>query len=254
MWRYLLADLHVHTVLSPCAEVEMIPPLIVRRARELGLELLAITDHNAAHNTAAVVEAAAGTGLTVLPGMEVQSREEVHLICLFDTVEQALAWQKQVWAPLPDRENNEEFFGAQFVVDARGRSLYTEKQLLSVAAALSVEEVVAGVRALGGIVLPAHIDRPANSLIANLGFIPPGLPIAGLELSRKADPPEVARCLPQTAGYGIIVSGDAHRLEEMTARTKCSSPRWPNWRWRWQARPADGSRFSRNRGPLLRRR
>lgn len=219
MWRYLLADLHVHTVLSPCAEVEMIPPLIVRRARELGLELLAITDHNAAGNTAAVVEAAAGTGLTVLPGMEVQSREEVHLICLFDTVEQVLAWQKQVWAALPDRENNEEFFGAQFVVDATGQYLYTEKRLLSVAASLSVEEVVAGTRTLGGIVLPAHLDRPTNSLIVNLGFIPPHLPIAGLELSRRADPLEVARRLPQTAGYGIIVSGDAHRLEEMTART-----------------------------------
>ncbi len=219
MWHYLLADLHVHTVLSPCAEVEMIPPFIVRRARELGLELLAITDHNAAHNVAAVIEAAAGTGLTVLPGMEVQSREEVHLVCLFDRLDQVLAWQEQVWAALPDRENDEEFFGAQFVVDAGGEYLRTEKRLLSVSVAMSVEEVVAGVRALGGIVLPAHVDRPANSLIANLGFVPPGLPIAGLELSRRADPPEVARRLPQTAGYGIIVSGDAHRLEEMTART-----------------------------------
>jgi PHP family Zn ribbon phosphoesterase len=219
MWRYLLADLHLHTVLSPCAEVEMIPPLIVRRAQELGLEIIAVTDHNAAHNAAAVIEAAAGSGLTVLPGMEVQSREEVHLVCLFDAVEQVLAWQAQVDAALPDRENDEDFFGAQFVVDARGDYLYTEKRLLSAATALSVEEVVAGVRALGGIVLAAHVDRPSYSLIANLGFVPPGLGIAGLELTRGADPAEVARRLPQTAGYGLVVSGDAHRLEEMTART-----------------------------------
>src|SRR5512139_2660318 len=107
-WRYLLSDLHVHTVLSPCAEVEMIPPLIVRQAIQLGLEIIAITDHNSAGNAAAVIEAAAGSGLTVLPGMEVQSREEVHLICLFDRVEQALGWQEQVLSALPDLENDED--------------------------------------------------------------------------------------------------------------------------------------------------
>jgi hypothetical protein len=219
VWRYLLADLHVHTVLSPCAEVEMIPPLIVRRARELGLELIAITDHNAASNAAAVAEAAAGTGLTVLPGMEVQTREEVHLLCLFDTIEQVLAWQDTVFAALPKRRNDQTFFGEQYVVDATGEYLYTEERLLLVSTSLPVEGVVAGVLALGGIVVPAHVDRPSFSLVANLGFVPPGLEIAGLELSRHADPAEVARHFPQTAGYGLIVDGDAHCLEELTART-----------------------------------
>jgi PHP family Zn ribbon phosphoesterase len=219
MWRDLLADLHLHTVLSACAEVEMIPPLIVRRARELGLGLIAVTDHNAALNVQAVIDAAAGSGLAVLPGMEVQSREEVHLVCLFDTVAQVRAWQERVWAALPDRQNDEDFFGAQYVVDAGGEYLYTEKRLLSVAAALSVEDVVGGVRALGGLVLAAHVDRPANSLLVNLGFVPPGLEIAGLELTRRADPAEVLRRFPDLASFGLVVSGDAHRLEEMTART-----------------------------------
>jgi PHP family Zn ribbon phosphoesterase len=219
MWRYLRADLHLHTVLSPCAEVEMIPPLIVRRARELGLELLAVTDHNSMLNAAAVQEAAAGTGLTVLPGMEVMSREEVHLVCLFDSLEQAVAWQGQVLAALPLGENNEEFFGAQYVVDAAGEYVATETRLLSAATALSVEEVVSGVRTLGGIVLAAHVDRPWTSLIANLGFVPPGLAIAGMDLSRNADVQAVERRLPQTVGWGKVVSGDAHRLDEMIART-----------------------------------
>ena len=218
-WRYLMADLHLHTVLSACAEVEMIPPLIVRRARELGLELLAVTDHNAARNVAAVMDAAAGTGIAVLPGMEVQSREEVHLVCLFDTLEQVLIWQGQVFAALPDRENDEAFFGAQYVVDAEGEYLETETRLLAISTALSVEQVVAGVRALGGIVLAAHVDRPSFSLVANLGFVPPGLDIAGVEFSRRADPAAALQRLPQLAGYGRVVSGDAHRLEEMTART-----------------------------------
>jgi PHP family Zn ribbon phosphoesterase len=218
-WRYLLADLHVHTVLSPCAEVEMIPPLIVKRARELGLEVLAITDHNAAHNVTAVIDAAAGSRMVVLPGMEVQSREEVHLICLFDRLEQVLAWQERVFAALPDRKNDEAFFGAQFVVDATGEYVSTEERLLSVSTALSVEEVVGGVRALGGITLAAHIDRPSFSLVANLGVVPADLQIAGVELSRQADAAEVARRIPQVAGFGQVVGGDAHRLEEMTART-----------------------------------
>lgn len=218
-WRYAWADLHVHTVLSPCAEVEMIPPLIVRRARDLGLDLIAIADHNAAHNAAAVIQAAEGTGLTVLPGMEVQSREEVHLLCLFDTVDRVQAWQKQVFASLPDRENDEGFFGAQFVVNATGEYLYTEKRLLAGSVAMTVEEVVAGVRALGGIVLPAHVDRPSFSLIANLGFVPAGLDIAGVELTRRADPAEVVARWSQLGLYGQVVSGDAHRLSEMAART-----------------------------------
>ena len=227
MWRYLLADLHVHTVLSPCAEVEMIPPLIVRQALRLGLALVAITDHNAAGNAGAVMRAAEGTGLVVLPGMEVHSREEVHLICLFDALAQALAWQERVWAALPDRENDEAFFGAQYVVDATGSYLYTEHRMLAAATTLSFEDVVAGVRALGGIVLPAHIDRPSYSLIANLGFLPAGVPVAGLELSRSAHPAQIAQRFPQVADWGIVVSGDAHRLEEMVGRTmlKVRTPR-----------------------------
>jgi PHP family Zn ribbon phosphoesterase len=182
----LLVDLHIHTVLSPCAEVEMIPPLIVRRAQELGLGMIAIVDHNCAANAQAVIEAAKGTGIAVLPGMEVQTREEVHLLCLFDTLEQAEAWQETVWSALPDQRNREAYFGAQYVVDATGDHLYTEDRLLSASASLSVEQVVAGANALGGICLPAHVDRPSFSILSNLGFIPPGLPIAGIELSRMA--------------------------------------------------------------------
>ena len=219
MWHYLLGDLHVHTVLSPCAEVEMIPPLIVERGRQLGLEIIGITDHNSSQNAAAVAEAAAGTGLTVLPGMEVHTREEVHLICLFDRLADALAWQETVFAALPDRDNDEAFFGAQYVVDATGVYEYTEQRMLSTATALSAEEVVEGVHALGGIVIAAHVDRPAFSLITNLGWVPPGLAIAGLEITRNADVAEAGARLPQTEGYGLLVSGDAHRLGEMTART-----------------------------------
>lgn len=219
MLRARWADLHLHTVLSPCAEVEMIPPLIIRRALELGLDWIAVTDHNSAGNVRAMLAAADGTGLAVTPGLEVESREEVHLVCLFDTAEQAEAWGALVAAHLPLRKNDERFFGAQFVVDAQGEYVRTEERLLLTSADLSMEEVVRGVAGIGGLVVAAHVDRPANSLLGNLGFIPPGLDIGGLELSRWAGGDQFHRDHPELAGYGLISSGDAHRLSEMMRRT-----------------------------------
>ena len=206
------ADLHVHTVLSPCAEVEMIPPLIVQEALERGIHLIAITDHNATGNIRAVMEAAKGTDLTVLPGMELQTREEVHLLCLFETIEQAETWQNVVDKILPDRSNNPEFFGEQFIVDASGDFIRREERLLIVSADIELDEAAAQVQALGGFAIPAHVDRKAFSLIANLGLIPPGFEV--LEISRHLKPDEAATRYPQLRGYPLIQSGDVHRLEE----------------------------------------
>ena len=218
-FRYVYVDLHLHTVLSPCAEVEMIPPLIVAQARKLGLGCIAVTDHNSAENVQAMVEAGRAVDLVVLPGMEVQSREEVHLICLFDAVEQALVWQEQVYAHLPPLANRPDTFGAQFVVDAEGEFVRENERLLLVSVDQSVEDIVGEVRALGGLCMPAHVDRPSFSLIANLGFIPPGLNFEALELSHLMDPETARRRFPQLLGHTLIVSGDAHQLSEMQCRT-----------------------------------
>lgn len=193
----------------------MIPPLIVRRALALGLGLIAVTDHNTAENVAAVIAAAQGTGLAVLPGMEVQTREEAHILCLFDTVDQALEWQEIVYACLPPGENREDVFGAQFVVDETGEYLETNRRLLLTATSLSAEEVVAGVARRGGLTIAAHVDRQAYSLVGSLGFIPAGLALAAVELTR-ADAPIDRRLLGDRP---VIVSGDAHRLSEMRAVT-----------------------------------
>jgi PHP family Zn ribbon phosphoesterase len=214
-----LADLHVHTVLSPCAEVEMIPPFIVQRAEELALGLIAITDHNSAENVAAVIEAARGHEVAVLPGMEVQSKEEVHLLCLFDTVEQVLGWQEVVYAHLPPFKNKDEVFGPQFVVDATGDFLRYNDRLLLTSVSLSVEEIARAVQERKGLCIAAHIDRPAFSLLANLGFVPPDSRFAALELSRHAKADEMRSRDPSLARYALICSGDAHRLAEMSDRT-----------------------------------
>ncbi|MBU0490754.1 MAG: PHP domain-containing protein [Chloroflexi bacterium] len=224
--RPILADLHLHTVLSACAEVEMIPPLIVREARRRGLGLIAVTDHNAMSNAPALMQAAEDSGVTVWPGLEVQSREEVHLLCLFDDLEPAAAMQEVVWTHLPPLQNREEFFGAQYVVDAEGEYSYTEERLLQTSTDLSVEQVAALVEQLGGLCIPAHVDRPAYSLLANLGFVPPTAGFLGLEISPLTTPDQARQRFPAIGAYLLLIGGDAHRLNEISARTllKIESP------------------------------
>ena len=127
--KTFIAELHVHTVLSPCAEIEMIPPFIVQEALDRGINLIAITDHNASANVRAVQQAAANTDLVVLAGMEIQTREEVHMLCLFDTAEQVEAWQSAVDLYLPDLPNRPDYFGDQYVVDASGDFVRHEPRL-----------------------------------------------------------------------------------------------------------------------------
>ena len=219
MLKPFLADLHVHTVLSGCAEVEMIPPLILQQAKRLGLSLIAITDHNSCHNAEAVMEASVGTGVHVLPGMELQSKEEIHLLCLFDTVRQCQEWQEEVFQRLPARSNKEETFGAQFVVNAAGEWVQTEQRFLAGAADMGLEEAVAGVHAMGGMVIPAHVDRPSFSLLSNLGWVPESLQVQALEVTPQFVPEIGFQKWPQLKAWCLIVNGDAHRLQEMQNRT-----------------------------------
>ena len=213
--KTFVAELHCHTVLSPCAEVEMIPPLIVATAIERGINLLAITDHNASANVIAVQQAAREPGLVVLPGMELQTREEVHLLCLFDTLEQLEVWQALVDAHLPDLENDIEHFGEQFVVDETGEFIRRETQLLLTSVALSLEDAIGRVSAIGGLAIPAHVNRPAFGLIANLGFVPVDVKIEALEVSRHLNVADAVTKFPQIKGYPLVQGGDAHRLDEL---------------------------------------
>jgi 3',5'-nucleoside bisphosphate phosphatase len=216
---FFTADLHLHTVLSACAEGEMLPEFIIERAGELGLDIIAVTDHNSCENAAAVIQAAEGTSIDVWPGMEVQSREEAHLLCLFDTLDQALAWQEVVYASLLPLKNRPAVFGEQVVLAPDGEPVGYNERLLATSTFLSVEEVVRGVTDLGGLCIPAHVDRPMYSIIANLGFIPPDLAIPGVEISHLLGPKEARPRFPQLARYGLIADGDAHRLNEICRRS-----------------------------------
>jgi PHP family Zn ribbon phosphoesterase len=197
----------------------MLPEFIVEQAGELGLDLIAVTDHNSAENCEAVINAAAETGLVVWPGMEVQSREEVHLLCLFDTLEQVLAWQKQVYSALPPLKNKPDVFGVQVILSADGDPASYNDRLLLTSTSFSVDDVVHRVQGLGGLCIPAHVDRPAYSIIANLGFIPPDLELRAVEISPLVGPKDARARIPGLESYSLIASGDAHRLKEMVRRT-----------------------------------
>jgi len=186
----------------------MIPPVIVDAALAKGINLIAITDHNVTTNIGAVMKAAKGTGLTVLPGMELQTQEEVHVLCLFDTLEQAEAWQGCVDPCFGETPNDIEHFGEQFVVDETGDFIRREPRLLISNVDMSLEEAVEGVNALGGLVIPAHVERRAYGLIAVLGFTPPIF--EALEISRHIAPEAARKQFPQIEGFPLLQSGDVH--------------------------------------------
>lgn len=213
--RIYRAELHVHTVLSPCAEVEMIPPLIVSEALARGIEIIAITDHNACANVTAVQKAASGTGLTVLPGMELQTREEVHLLCLFGDLETVEVWQKRVDGWMPGIANRPEYFGEQFVVDYTGEFIRREEQLLLTSADIKLETAIRQVHELGGLAIPAHVDRRQFGLIGQLGLVPPGLAVLACEISRHLDIQTAQARYPSLNPYPLLRGGDAHRLNEL---------------------------------------
>ncbi len=192
----------------------MIPPLIVETAREKGIDLIAITDHNSSSNVEAVQNAAVNSGITVLPGMELQTREEVHVLCLFDTLEQLAALQLIVDRHMPALENDTAHFGEQFIVDETGDFIRSEDCLLITSTDLSIERVFEDVRIIGGLTIPAHVDRKSFGLIANLGLLPSDLYIEALEISRHLEVREALLKFPQLRGYPLIQSGDVHYLNE----------------------------------------
>jgi PHP family Zn ribbon phosphoesterase len=209
------AELHVHTVLSPCGDIEMIPPLIVQEALSKNINIIAITDHNSIHNFQAVHKAAKGTDLTVLPGMEIQTREDVHSLCLFDTYSQAQAFQDFVDQYLPDVENRPDFFGEQFIVDETGDFIRREDRLLLNSVDVSISDASQKATEMGGLFIPAHINRTANGLLAILGFVPQDLYFDALEISKHLSPQEAQQKFPQIRGNPLIQDGDAHYLEDI---------------------------------------
>ena len=209
------AELHIHTALSPCASVEMIPPLIVDEALSKGINLIAITDHNAIANIESVMAAAAGTAITVLPGMELQTREEIHSICLFNSLDGITGFFDQISDTFPDISNNADFFGEQFIVDQTGEFIRREDRLLITSSSLSLSDAYKLVDSAGGLLIPAHINRTAYGLLPVLGLVPQDISLFCLEISKHLSPSEAVETFPILKTYKLIQNGDAHFLQDI---------------------------------------
>jgi len=211
-------DLHIHSALSPCADRDMTPNNIVNMARIKGLDIISLTDHNSGANLEATFKCAQKNGLVFIPGIEVETSEEVHLVCLFPDIESALKMHGYVSDALPPIKNRKDIFGEQLIFDEEDRITGEEEQMLITATSLAINDVSCLVKRLGGAVIPAHVDRTSYSIISNLGFIPEELGIRYLEISRDCDKYEFRGARPELDSYRLIKSSDAHYLGDILER------------------------------------
>ena len=213
MSRYYY-DLHLHSCLSPCADDDMTPANIAGMATLCGIGLLALTDHNTCGNCGAFLKACRHYGIVGVPGMELTTAEEIHLVCLFPTLEQAQAFDREVQANRRPIRNRPEIFGNQYYMDEEDNILSEEPNLLIPATQLSLEEGTRLALAHGGAAFPAHIDRPSNGIIGILGDLPDTPFFPTLELN---DPEyrETYRERYGLQGRRLLASSDAHRLTAM---------------------------------------
>lgn len=212
MLRPFKADFHIHTCLSPCTELDMSPKGILISAKKKELDIIGICDHNSSENALAVMNAAKKMNIHVFPGMEVTSQEEVHVLALFDEIENALKLQKFVYKNLPG-ENDEKAFGMQVVVNEKEEVLGFNNKLLIGATTIPLEEVIRLIHSFSGIAIASHIDRESFSIIGQLGFIPDNLELDALEISPNISFEEAKK--RYTHHFPITCSSDAHYPDDI---------------------------------------
>ncbi|OGD14611.1 MAG: hypothetical protein A2W20_03560 [Candidatus Aminicenantes bacterium RBG_16_66_30] len=217
--RRLRADLHIHTCLSPCGELAMSPRAVVEGARAAGLDLIAVTDHNTTENAAAVIAAARGTGLAVLPGIELTTAEEVHILGLFEAGADVGPFQAEVFRNLPDLPAKQKYIEDQVLVDAEDYVTGFSPRCLFGATLFSVRDAVGLIHGHGGLAIASHIDRESFSLVSQLGFIPPGLGLEAVEVSPRAVVAEARVSFGIAGDLPVVRFSDAHKPDEIGAAT-----------------------------------
>ena len=208
-------DFHIHSCLSPCGDNDMTPNNIVGMAAISGLEIIAITDHNTCRNAPAVLKAAEEAGITAIPGMELCTSEEAHIVCLFETLEGAMEFDRYIYDNMPHIKNKPEIFGDQRILNENDGLIGILDDLLLVASYIGADEVKALCEKYGGTAFPAHVDRDSYSLTAALGSIPPEGGYTFAEVTREADLAEVAGMYPELRSMGIVRDSDSHYLDTL---------------------------------------
>ncbi|MDO4548726.1 MAG: histidinol-phosphatase [Clostridia bacterium] len=206
----------MHSCLSPCGDELMTPNNIARMSLLKGLDLIALTDHNTAGQVPAIKKVCDEIGLGFIPGVEITTAEEAHMLAYFRTVEDDLRFCEFIYPHIPDIPNRPEFFGEQTFMDEEDEVTGYEKKLLISAVDISIDDLAEKVREMGGLPIPAHINRGSNGVLNALGFLPPFAPFAAVEIAR--DLPLAPS--PGVDKYLALHSSDAHRLEDIFERTE----------------------------------
>jgi PHP family Zn ribbon phosphoesterase len=212
MLRPFKADLHVHTCLSPCTELDMSPKGILFSAIEREIDILGICDHNSSENSLAVMNAAKGKNIHVIPGMEVASQEEVHVVALFDDIDNVLKLQEHVYRCLPGK-NDEEALGMQVIVNEKEEVQGFNEKMLIGATTIPLDDILRLIHSFEGVTIASHIDREAFSIIGQLGFIPEDLELDALEISPRITFAEAEERYPYR--YPLTCSSDAHYPDDI---------------------------------------
>lgn len=210
-------DLHLHTCLSPCADDDMTPATVAGLAKLAGADLIAITDHNSARNVPAAYAACQAYGLRLLPGIEVNTAEEIHLLCYFSTVADALAFSDLLYAALPAFPYDPAIWGNQLVMDENDVVIDSVGKLLTGAVTMNIYEVISACEAMGGVAVPAHVEKDSYSVLSVLGFLPDDLPFAVVEAKRPALLAPLLEKGRLPAGLEILSSSDAHRMDDVAS-------------------------------------
>ncbi len=212
----LTYDLHIHSCLSPCGDDDMTPANIVGMAKVIGLDLIALTDHNSCKNCPAFAAAAEEYGMNVLFGMELTTAEEVHVLCYFSSLEEAMDFDAIVYEHLPDIPNQPAYFGNQLIYDTNDQICGTEKKLLISATDIPFDDVFDLLAPYHGVMVPAHISKSSDSLLKNLGFIPPDSRFSCVEVADPSEWPGLCEKFPYLQNCTLLISSDSHTLNGLS--------------------------------------
>lgn len=208
-------DLHIHSCLSPCGDEDMTPANIMGMAAVKQLEIVALTDHNSCKNCVAAEKHAKDYGIMFLPGMELTTIEEVHVLCLFQTVEAAMKFDSYVSKQIGQVENVEEIFGRQLICNEKDEIIGKETNLLIQSTNISFDEVHPLMEEYHGVMIPAHIDKESHSILYNLGFVPVGSRFRTAEIARYEEREALFQKHPYLGHCLCLNNSDAHYLEQM---------------------------------------
>ncbi|MDY5969182.1 MAG: PHP-associated domain-containing protein [Bacteroidales bacterium] len=209
------ADLHVHTVLSPCGDLEMSPTGILQRAAAVGLDMIAITDHNTTRQVKVCQKIGRDMGLFVLGGVEITTQEETHALAFFENDDQLDQMQEFLDKHLPKIPNDEDRFGYQLIVDENEDIVGEEPYLLLNAIDVDLDGIYEEVHRIGGLFVPAHVNKASTSLTSQLGFIPPDLRADALEINKFVTREEMLKKFAYLKKFTFITDSDAHFIHHL---------------------------------------